>query len=243
MTIVPPAVGFSLKKCFHVGWLITKDYQILCINAVFLISIKWSSCVFIIAASLVFKLVCVQFCVCLHTYICISMHVFSGILCAPFFTSIYATCVLVCQLDLNFSTACLRAVAWGVFHLSVSIYMHMNVCGGKTFLSHPLPLAKTENSEGKKMRGGGGEFNQPCVKIARGLSWSSRERERQQPAEEKKDVCSYAHQQEERGDEGRERGEIRRGEEERRSVFMCLSANVRVHKKVIHTTGGERGEA
>lgn len=52
----------------------------------------------------------------------------------------------------------------------------------------------------------GGEFNQPCVKIARRLSWSSRERGRQQLAEEKKDVCSYAHQQEERGDEEREEG-------------------------------------
>lgn len=73
--------------------------------------------------------------------------------------------------------------------------MHINVCGGETLLCHLHPLARTENSEGEK-KGKGGEFNQPCVKIARGLSRSSRERGRQQPAEEKKDVCSYAHQQE-----------------------------------------------
>lgn len=75
-----------------------------------------------------------------------------------------------------------------------------------------------KNSEGKKS-GVGNEFNQPCVKIACGLSWSSRERERQQQAEEKKDVCSYVHQQEERDDEERERG-IRRGEE---YVHMLIS--------------------
>lgn len=105
-----------------------------------------------------------------------------------------------------------------MFHLFVSLYLHVNVCGGKTLLSHPLPLAGTERRvkgirgrEEERRRERGNEFNQPCVKIACRLSWSSRRRGRQQPAEEKRDVCSYAHQREERWDEVRGREGRREG--------------------------------
>lgn len=45
---------------------------------------------------------------------------------------------------------CRPVCTWSVFHLSVSIYMHINVCGGDTLLSHPLPLARTDAVKSKR---------------------------------------------------------------------------------------------
>lgn len=147
-----------------------------------------------------------QLCVCLSTYSpCASDCVFCiHTVSAPFLTSVS---VFVRHLDLTFPTASAHNMRMcGSLRFScLCPFIFINTCGDETLLFHPLSFARAKNNEGKK--GGGGEFNQACVKIACGLSWSSRERGRQQqqPAEERKDVCSYAHQQGETQDEERQR--------------------------------------
>lgn len=204
-------------------WLITENQQ-KCYTC--LCSFSWTfPHLFSIAATFkkIFDAVCVHFYVFVCTrctqYMCISMCIFSGARAystCPYLHLYIRTCMFVCQLDLNFSVECVSFV-------SVHLYAYECVWWWDLVVLSP---SFSKNVE--RWRVGRGGFNQACVKIARRLSWSSRDRERQQSAEEKKDVCSYAHQQEEGGDEGWEREGIGRGEEDgwRRSAKVKLDVKV-----------------
>lgn len=91
--------------------------------------------------------------------------------------------------------------------------MHVNLCSGENFFVSFRSLSK--NSEVKEA--GRGERNEPCVKIACGLRWASRERGRQQSAH-----SSYDHQEGEGEIGGEDRMQDSSGEE-RKLHKVCFS--------------------
>lgn len=127
---------------------------------------------------------------CLHTHMFIRREVFSGV-CVYLMHCLVRTnvCAFLCQLDLNFSMACmptesLQAVicALRVSFVSVHLYACKCVWQWELFASFPT-LSKNSEQWRERRRGRKNEFNHSCVKIAARLSWDSRERGRQQPAE------------------------------------------------------------
>lgn len=119
-----------------------------------------------------------------------------------------------------------------VLYLSMSIYIHTSTCGDETLLSHHLPLARTENSEGKN------GMNSISLVWKLPLGWAETAgREGGSSRQGGGRVCSYAHQQEETRGEERER-RISKG----KRVKKCGDMLIRKRSAWECDTGGERKE-